>query len=222
MGKGAELVTTHIFLIRHPESEWNRRARYAGQRDISLSPLGLQQGQELARRFEGEPLDAIYSSPLQRARKVAEAIAQRQELPVELDDSFLEICHGLWEGLTVGEVAASFPTEYAQWHAEPHRVVMPRGESLAEVRQRAATAFRRIVAKHPDGTVAITTHDAVLRVLLLDSLGLPLEHFWKWRFANASLSELVTNGQHNSFQLALLNDTSHLRGLQSDCDRQAL
>src|SRR5512135_1273321 len=108
MGQGADSMTTRFYLIRHPESEWNRHGRYAGQRDIALSPLGLKQAQELARRFEDEPLVAIYSSPLRRARTVAEAIAQAKSLTVELDEGLLEICHGAWEGLTVGEVAASY------------------------------------------------------------------------------------------------------------------
>ncbi len=215
-------MTTRIFLVRHPESEWNQRGQYTGRQDIGLSDLGLRQAEEIARRFEAEPLSAIYSSPLQRARKVAEAIARVKRLSVEVDDGLSEICHGAWEGMKVDEVAKTFPVEYAQWHDEPHRVVMPRGESLEEVAHRARTAFRRIVAKHPGGAVVICTHDAVLRVLVLDTLGLPLEHFWKWRFENASLSMLATNHKHEHFQLALLNDTSHLRDLHSDCERQAL
>ncbi len=215
-------MTTRVFLVRHPESEWNRRGQYAGQRDIPLSPLGLQQAQEIAHRFEDEPISAMYTSPLQRARKVAEAIAQIKGLPVEVDPGLSEICHGAWEGMKVEEVAATFPAEYAQWHDEPHRVVMPRGESLEDVARRARAAFDRIVVRHRGGAVVICTHDAVLRVLVLNTLGLPLEHFWKWRFENASLSMLATNHKHNHFQLALLNDTSHLRDLHSDCDRQAL
>lgn len=215
-------MTMRIFLIRHGESEYNCYGRYTGQRDVPLSALGRRQAQQLARRLESEPLAVIYSSPLQRARETAEAIAQVRGISLHLEAFLAEIDHGLWEGLTAIEVAAKFPAEFAQWQTHPHLCVMPQGESLQQVALRAEEAFQRIVAEYHHGTVAICSHDAVLRVLLLQALGVPLEHFWKVYLENASLSLLEAHAGAAHFRLALFNDTAHLQSVRSDYKRQAL
>ncbi len=217
-------MTATLLLVRHAESEWNRLARYAGQRDVPLSDRGKRQAQCVAERLQRERLCAIYSSPLQRARETAEAIASRHRLKVTVDPRLSEIDHGLWQDLTVAQVQAQFPEEYALWHTAPHQLVMPQGECLSDVARRACVAEAEIVAKHSDGQVVICSHDAVLRVMLLDSLGLGLEHFGKWRIANASISILQADAQGDScaFRLVRLNETAHLEGIESELTLQAL
>ncbi len=217
-------MTTKLLLVRHGESEWNRLGRYAGQHDVPLSEQGKQQARRLAERLKSEPLAAIYTSPLQRARDTANAIAERRRVPVTVEPRLAEIHHGLWESLTAIEVEARFPAEYAQWHTEPHRVVMPQGESLADLAQRTGQVVSEVLARYPSGKIVLCSHDAVLRVLLLTSLGLSLEHFWKWHFANASLSVLEACNDNRSLtlRLAALNATGHLEGVHSEVSLQAL
>ncbi len=222
MGEGAAPVTLKIFLIRHGESEWNRAHRYTGQRDAPLSELGREQARRLARRLVSEPLGAIYASPLRRAFETAHAIAESKSLPVTIDADLAEIHHGLWEGLTAREVEEKFPSEYGRWRAAPHTVVMPEGESLAEVARRAGASFERILTTSHGAPVAICSHDAVLRVLVLSALGLPLENFWAWRFENASLTVLESIFDQSQFRLTVMNETDHLENLVSSCDSQAL
>ncbi len=217
-------MTIELLLIRHGESEWNRLGRYAGQRDVPLSDRGKLQAQRLAERLESEPLAAIYTSPLRRARDTARAIAERQRVPVTAEPRLAEIHHGLWEGLTTIQVGAQFPIAYAQWRTEPHRVVMPQGESLADVARRAGQVLTEVLARHGTGKIVLCSHDAVLRVLLLTALGLSLDHFWKWHFANASLTVLETRDDDRAspFHLAGLNATAHLEGIDSEASLQAL
>lgn len=224
MGESAAVVTTRIFLIRHGESEWNQSHRYTGQRDVPLSELGKEQANRLAERLKDEGLSAIYASPLRRAYDTARAIGSAARLPVILETGLVEINHGLWEGLTTRQVSERFPVEYCQWRTQPHTVVMPQGESLADVAKRAETVLHRILVEQRGGKVAISSHDAVLRVLLLAALGLGLEHFWKWDFENASLSVIEARGDGDtpSFHLARLNDTAHLSGVYSEYALQAL
>ncbi len=217
-------MMTELYLIRHGESEWNRFSRYAGQRDVPLSPLGKEQAQRAAERLEGESLAAIYASPLQRALETANIIARHLGKCVIVEQGLAEINHGLWEGLTTAQVIREYPLDYTRWLSQPHLVAMPQGESLADVARRTEAVLVAILAKHHDGKVAICAHDAVLRVILLKSLGLGLEHFWKWNFENASLSviQVWQEQETPSFRLARLNDTAHLDGYHSDHAAQAL
>lgn len=217
-------MTTQLLLVRHAESEWNRLCRYAGQRDVWLSDRGKMQARRLADRLEHEQLTAIYASPLRRARETADAVAARHRLEVKLDARLTEIHHGLWQGLTSDEVRTQYPSEYADWQTQPHRVVMPQGESLADVAQRAGDFITDELATHPSGKILLCSHDAVLRVILLRSLGLGLEHFWKWDFCNASLTILqADDGNHaRAFRIEQLNETMHLQGVESEPLLQAL
>jgi broad specificity phosphatase PhoE len=191
---------------------------------VPLSDRGRLQARRLAERLEKERLAAIYTSPLQRARDTAHAIAERQRLPVTIEPRLAEIHHGLWQGLTALDVGARFPAEYAQWLTEPHQVVMPEGESLADVARRARQVLTEVLARHRAGKVVLCSHDAVLRVLLLTSLGLTLEHFWKWDLSNASLTvlEAYDNGGCLACRLMQLNETAHLGGIHSEALLQAL
>ncbi len=217
-------MTVRLLLVRHGESEWNRASRYAGQRDVPLSELGQAQAVRLAERLHDEPLDAICTSPLRRAHDTAAAIASRKRMPVMIEPRLMEINHGLWEGLGAQEVERRFPGQYALWRMEPQRAIMPEGESLAALARRAAEALSDLLSAFPRGKIAICSHDAVLRVLLLQALGLPLEHFWKWEFANASLSIVDACGANapSAVRLAQLNETAHLAGMRSEMALQAL
>jgi broad specificity phosphatase PhoE len=213
-------VTTRICLIRHGESEWNRTHRYTGQQDPPLSALGRSQAERVGERLESEPLVAIYSSPLARATQTAEPCARLKSLQIACEAAFAEIHHGSWEGLTTDEVSARYPAELTMWRDEPHRVVMPAGESLEDVRRRSVPTFQRIISRHAGEAIAIFSHDAVQRVLLLDSLGGALERFWEWRIENASVT--VLEHHDGGFRLPVLNETEHLTGLRADYESQAL
>src|SRR5690349_17933268 len=99
-----------LILVRHGESEWNRTGRYQGQEDAPLSELGLRQADALANRLKNESLDAIYTSPLQRALRTAEAIARfHPQVPFREDKALYEIHHGVWQGLLASEVRERYP-----------------------------------------------------------------------------------------------------------------
>ena len=224
MGEGVATLSIQLYLIRHGESEWNRLSRYTGKQDIPLSELGREQANRLAERLAAEKLPAIYASPLQRARETANIIGRLTRTRVVIEPGLAEIDHGRWEGLTTPQVIQEFPADHARWRAQPHTVVMPQGESLGDVMRRADASLNRILAEQDRGKIAICSHDAVIRVLLLKTLGLSFEHFWEWSLENASLNivEQSRDGGHPSWREVRLNDTAHLEGIYSDCALQAL
>ena len=100
---------TLMYLVRHGRSVWNAAGRIQGQIDIELDKIGLQQAQRIADRLEREPIAAIYSSPLLRARSTAEAIAARFDLPVTPDVRLMEYDFGVLSGMTWDEVTETIP-----------------------------------------------------------------------------------------------------------------
>ena len=100
---------TTIYLIRHCEAAGNVGRRFQGHIDADITENGRRQLELLAERFRELPLDAVYSSPLLRARLTAEAVNRHHGLPVMLDDRLMEINGGLWEGRPWAELPALFP-----------------------------------------------------------------------------------------------------------------
>jgi alpha-ribazole phosphatase len=210
-----------LYLVRHGESAWNVKHLYTGQTDVPLSQLGEIQAARVAGKLSGLSFDAVYASPLKRAHDTAKPIAAALEMPLRLDARLAEIHHGAWEGNPAAVIREQYADEYLAWRTQPHRVQMPDGESLEDVSNRVQEFLQEVLAEHSDGSVLIVSHDAVLRVIVLQTLLMGLEFFWRWRFDNASLSVVERMGDGH-FRLALLNEVHHLKGVYTNCDAQAL
>lgn len=211
---------TRVLLVRHGESTWNGLGRYQGRLDAELSALGLRQSRALAAALRAVSLHAIYSSPLQRALKTAEAIAEGRDLPLHVEPDLVEIDHGAWSGLEREEVARGYPELYRLWREEPTRAAMPQGESILQVSERVVAAVNRLVEAHPQQTLLLCTHDAALRALVCSLLGLNLDRMWWLRLDSGSLSTVEYEGPEP--RVIQLNDTCHLAEVASDLSRQAL
>ena len=183
-------MSLRVFVVRHAESEYSRDRRFTGWRDVPLSVDGRRQCAALADALRGRGAQAIYASPLQRARVTAEAIAAPYGLAVRTDVAFREMGFGDWEGMAVDEVAARFPEDFARWRSAPERFQRPGGETLAEVARRVARGRDALRAAHPDGTLILVTHAVVARLLVLDALGLGPERLWVVDATAAGISEL--------------------------------
>ncbi len=155
-------------LVRHGATEWNAERRAQGQADVALSRKGREQALETAGRLAGLPVDAVYSSDLSRAVETAEAIAKMHGLDVAMDPAFREIDQGEWTGLPVAEIQQRWPE---LWGAARHYNSRPGGESPRQVRRRALEGLRRVVERHPHGTVVIASHGGTIRWLSAEVLG---------------------------------------------------
>lgn len=218
-GRGVGNMIT-LLLVRHGESAWNAIGRYQGQQDPPLSPRGEQQAAAAAEVLRATEIDAVVSSPLSRAYQTAVAIAAPHDLAVQKDARLTEIGHGAWEGLPVAEVIAGWPALTAQWKQDPTDVQMPDGEHFGEVAARARAWLSDAQWEHDDRTLLAASHDVILRILLADAQGLPLQRIWDFRLDNAAISEVhYTDGTP---RIIRLNDTAHLADLVSDVAKQAL
>jgi len=200
---------TRIVLIRHGQTEWNRIERFRGRADVLLDETGLAQAKATGRRVaaQWQPV-AVYSSPLSRAVKTAEAIAGRLGLPVQIHAGIADIDYGQWQGLTPDEVEERWPEVHHAWYTAPHAVRIPGGETLDEIRIRAMEAVNEIAAQHVGQTAALVSHTVVNRVILLAVLGLGNDRFWCLRQDTCAVNVFEMDG--GEFTLVSLNDTCHL------------
>jgi probable phosphoglycerate mutase len=203
---------TLIILVRHGQTEWNRVERFRGQADVPLNETGLAQAEATARRIaaEWQPV-AIYSSPLSRAVKTAEAIARPFGLPVQTHRSLTDINYGQWQGLTPDEARERWPEMVDAWYRIPESAEISGGETLTAVRVRTMEAVRGLATRHPGKTIVLVGHTVVNRAILLGVLGLRGHRFWRLRQDPCAINVLEVDG--HEFTLVSMNDTCHLKGM---------
>jgi broad specificity phosphatase PhoE len=207
---------TKVILVRHGQTAWNKEEIFRGRMDIDLDDVGIQQAKLLSQSLNKLHINAVYSSPLKRALNTATIIANYNELEVNIDDHFIDINYGNWEGKSLNEVKETFKDLYQKWTKDPHLLRIPNGETLDEVRIRAVAGLNQIMPKHKDETIVIVSHRVVNKVLICALLGLDNSCFWQIKQDTGCFS--IFNYEDNNFILTLHNESCHLKPIQTQSE----
>ena len=134
-----------LVLVRHGETEWNSDNRVQGSVDIPLSDRGRDQAREVSWALldRGFNFDAVFCSDLSRASETARIIAESLRIDHVEQDSLLRELHcGNWEGEPFHHLKDNHPEDFESWLTNPEARI-PGGESLSDVRNRAAAFFEK-------------------------------------------------------------------------------
>ncbi len=202
---------TEIILVRHGETEWNVKEVFRGRIDVELNETGMRQAELLAEYLSDLKIDAVYSSPLKRALRTAEIIANYHKLDVEIARGLIDFDYGEWQGLPHQEVEERYKELYAQWIKNPHQIRMTGGESLNDVSKRATGVVNEVIARYR-GTVVLVSHRVVNKVLICALLGLDNSHFWNIKQDTCGMTTFIYENEH--FILMKHNETSYLRPIK--------
>ena len=175
-----------LLLIRHGETDWNRDRRIMGRQEIGLNETGRLQALSLKESLAQFSVDAVYSSPVCRARETAQILVEDRDLAPQYDERLVEIHYGDWVGKTFDEVR-SLP-DYTPYFTRLQTPVAPNGETLFQVRDRALDFVRTIREAHPDQTVLAVSHADWIKCVVMEFLSIPFENIWKFRIDNVSTS----------------------------------
>jgi probable phosphoglycerate mutase len=166
-------VPTIIVLVRHGETDWNRDNRFQGRADPSLNDVGRSQARELAAQLAGEPVAALYSSPLRRAHETARILGESLALEVRTSAALMEVDVGSWSGLTRTEIEVRFPAGYRRWLDYGHG--WDGGETYDELGARVVASLLDIASAHPGERVLAVTHGGPIRSALAAAQGVPFD-----------------------------------------------
>jgi broad specificity phosphatase PhoE len=186
---------TKLYLARHGESDWNAANRFQGHSDRPLTELGRKQAHALADLVAGESVEAIYSSPLERALETARIVGARTGLDVTTRDDLREVDTGSWSGLSRAEVKERFPEGFERWISGG--AGWEDGESYDQMAARVLEALREIAAAHPESRVLIVSHGGPIRAIQAAANGMDIHEYRRLRPVepNARLSAVaVENG----------------------------
>lgn len=201
---GYRARVTELVLVRHGETVGQSSIRLYGATDVALAPEGELQAAAAARQLVGRRFDAVYSSPLHRAKRSAQIVLDTLAHPpidIELVEGFREIDFGRWEGWTWDEVEARDPDNHARWSSDGPAFCFPDGEVRREFVARVQAAvgphierrFRtgaqqQLAVVHKGVIKAIAAHLLDVPFTELEGLALPLGavrrlhmHAGRWR-----------------------------------------
>lgn len=207
-------VMTKVYLVRHGQTEWNKKLTFRGRIDIPLNEIGHREAEAISEALKDKNIEVIYTSPLTRSIETAKPIAKLFHLEIVPIQGLVDISYGDWEGLTFNEVKKRYSDQYKKWEKRPDLVRFPNGETLNEVRDRSFRAFKNIVKENPGKSILIIPHRVINKVLLCAILGLSNSHFWEIKQDTGCVN--LIEYSNDRFVLSMMNDTCHLKGLADE------
>lgn len=195
-----------LYLVRHGETDYNNMLRFQGQIDIPLNQTGIAQAEKLAEYFKDIPLDAIYSSSLQRAVKTAIILGKAKGIDPIPTAALREMSFGIWENMNSGDIQKKYAKDWKDFFANPASTKIPEGESMTDVQRRVYPEVKHILDIWPEGNVVFVSHGGVIRVLICTMLGLDLNRAWHLHVGNASVTCFYYWGRSYTLDFANLTN----------------
>lgn len=177
---------TTFLLVRHGETDAAGRFVTGWKTGFHLNETGKLQVRRLAQSLSGLTMQAIYTSPLERAVETAEMIGQSLGLSPVTRDDLGESRFGEWEGKTFVELSQD--PRWASFNTTRSLVRAPGGELMLEAQTRMVRAIENLRDRHPNETVAVVSHLDPLRSLIAHCLGIPLDLLLRFEMNPGSVS----------------------------------
>jgi probable phosphomutase (TIGR03848 family) len=182
---------TTFFLIRHAMHEFVGKAVSGRRPGVSLNREGQRQAQQLAALLADTPIQAILSSPLERAVETAVPLAKRLGLDIQIAEELNEIDYGDWTHHTLEQLEAM--PRWQQWHSFRSGTRIPNGEMMVEVQARMVAEIERLQREFPEQTLALFSHADPIRAALGYYLGVALDLCQRIEVNPASTSILTVS-----------------------------
>lgn len=180
-------MKTTVYLIRHGNIDCEDRVpgRMPG---MHLSSHGQKQARDLLHFFENRKLEAIYSSPMDRALETAKPLAEKKGLKVEICEAFNEIDFGDWTNRKFSELENDF--SWKQFHFFRNGTVIPGGELMIEVQSRMVGQLQQLIEKHEGRDFAVFSHNDPIKSVIAFYGGISLDLFLRLTIDTGSVSVL--------------------------------
>lgn len=198
-------MATQLVLIRHGTTEWNKKNRYCGYKDVGLNREGRAQAAKARNALKSFEFDRIYSSDRKRAIQTSRIIFNRAKIIKA--GALREINFGVLEGLTHKEIMKRHIDSYEKWLKDPFRNNIPGAEPMNIFKNRVLAAIKKIAGVNRDRTVAIVCHGGVIAIFI--SSLLKDRNFWRHIPSGASIT--IVEYKKSGPEIKLFNDTAHLR-----------
>lgn len=183
---------------------------FQGSTDLDISPIGAKQLEYLKKRFENIHIDKIYSSPLIRAQKTAEAIKGEKDIEIVLLKELAELHGGVVEGRKFAEAFATIEGLADAWDNHPQDFAPPEGETMRHAYERIWDAILYIVKNNKNKTIACSSHGGLTRCLTCRLMKNDINELKNIPWSDNTAVMLFEIDDNMNISLKYFNDVSHL------------
>jgi probable phosphoglycerate mutase len=181
---------TLVLLVRHGQTPTTGKLLPGRAPGLHLADIGVEQAKKAAERIsELKTVDAIYASPLERARETAAPIAAARGMKVQIDKGLLECEFGDWTGAELKNLM-----KLPEWNTvqrAPSTFRFPNGESFTEMQTRMVSAVDRLRAKHQGGTIVCVSHADPIKALVAHAMGTHIDLFQRIVISTCSITAIA-------------------------------
>ena len=197
-------------MVRHCEAAGNHERIFQGSTDCDITDIGKKQLELLKKRFAGISVDSIYTSPLIRARKTAEALRGNRDIEIVSLPELTELHGGIIEGKPFFESFKKMPALAEVWDNHPQDFAPEGGEPMRNAYDRIWRAVLSIARENVGKTAVIVSHGGVIRCLNCRLLYKTIDRLKDTPWCeNTGVTLFRLDGDMNP-QVEFMNDTSHL------------
>ena len=183
-------TSTLVVLVRHGQTGTTGQVLPGRAPGLHLADIGRTQADKAAARLAELPrVDAVYASPLERARETAAPIGAARGLKVRIERGLLECDFGDWTGQEL-KALVKLP-EWSTVQRYPSGFRFPNGESFAEMQQRIVGALERLRNAHPGGVVVAVSHADPIKAAVAHAMGTHLDLFQRIVISTCSISAIA-------------------------------
>jgi probable phosphomutase (TIGR03848 family) len=191
--KPAPPKVTTVILVRHGQTATTGKLLPGRAPGLHLADGGREQAERAAARIaELDKVDAVYASPLERARETAAPIAKARDLRTHVDRGLMECDFGDWTGAELAKLM-KLP-EWGTVQRAPSTFRFPGGESFSEMQHRIVSTIDRLRAAHPGGTIVCVSHADPIKAAVAHALGTHLDLFQRIVISTCAISVVVYGG----------------------------
>lgn len=201
---------TYIYLIRHCEAMGNHKRLFQGSTDCDISEIGAKQLSYLKERFKDIKLDAVYSSPLIRAQKTAEAVSDGKGLQIITRKNLAELHGGVVEGRPFQEAFNAIPGLADAWNNHPQDFAPEGGEAMRDAYVRIYDEVIALARANRGKTIAAATHGGVLRCLMCRVLYYDITRLKDVPWCENTAVTLLKIDDDDKIGVEFFNDYSHV------------
>ncbi|MCR1934830.1 alpha-ribazole phosphatase [Clostridium tepidum] len=183
----------NIYLIRHGETEQNKRKNFYGKLDVGLNEKGKEQSYKAGEFLKNIDFNKIYISDRKRTRETVEKILEMNKFYknkksiIYKDERINEIDFGLFEGKSYEEICSLYPKEKEEWEKDWKNFTPPQGESAREFYNRVKS-FMKHIQKEDEGNYLIVTHGGVIRMIYSYILQNNMDFYWNFASRNGDIT----------------------------------
>jgi len=180
-----------FLLIRHGHNDVVGRTLAGRKSGIHLNATGKDQAEKLVERLSEVPIQAIFSSPMERTRETAEPLARNLGLEIGIMEDITEIDFGEWAGRSFEDLEND--PEWRHFNTFRSGTRIPGGELMVEVQNRMVTSIEKLRKEFPDKVIALFSHGDPIKTVIGHYAGIPLDFALRLHISLASVSVVAVH-----------------------------